>query len=140
MGEPKRSARRLKAKERQLAALELRKGGKTYEEIAKELGYRGKSGAFKAVELALKDMMQEPADEVRRLELSRLDKMLDSLWWQIGSGKHSVIEKVLKIMDRRAKLLGLDAPARRDITTGGEPIKHKAYIMISPDDWDDEEA
>ena len=44
--------RRIQAHERQLKALELRLAGVTYQQIADELGYSGRQGAFKAVESA----------------------------------------------------------------------------------------
>ena len=76
MSESKTSERRLEAIEKQRKALELRKAGVGYVAIAKQLGYAGPSSSFKAVNSALKRTLQEPADEVRRLELERLDALL----------------------------------------------------------------
>lgn len=110
MGEPKASERRIEAVERQRKAVELRKAGMSYEAIADELGYAGKSGAYKAVSSALTRTLQEPADELRALELARLDDMLKGLWVNARKGNVYAIDRVLKIMQRRAELLGLDAP------------------------------
>ena len=112
MSEPKTSVRRLQAVERQRRALELRKAGASFEEIASTLGYAGKSGAYRAVISALKRTLQEPADEVRKLEAARLDRAQRAAWERMLAGDLEALGKVLKVMERRAKLLGLDAPAK----------------------------
>jgi hypothetical protein len=96
--------------ERQRDAIELRKAGHTFQEIADRLGYRHASGAHQAVMAGLRKIVQEPADELRRMELERLDVMLKSAWPFILKGSPRHIEVGLKVMDRRAALLGLDAP------------------------------
>jgi len=111
-GESKTSKRRLKARERWLAALELRKRGLTFDAIAKELGYAGESAAYKAVMSALGEANREPVEEFRELEAQRLDQMQEKISDKVGPDKDDgllVIDRVLRIMDRRAKLLGLDA-------------------------------
>lgn len=114
--ESKTSKRRLEAIELQRQALELRKAGVSYAVIAEKVGYSGPSGAFRAVDSALKRTLQDPADEVRRLEIERLDAMLLGVWPRARSGDDEAIATVLRIMTRRAKLLGLDAPVKKDIT------------------------
>jgi hypothetical protein len=108
-GETKASTRRIEAAERQAKALELRKAGHTFEEIAQFLGYKGFEGAYKAVKAGLKRVCREPAEEVRTLELARLDKLLTVLWPKAITGDPESIDRVLKVMHRRASLLGLDA-------------------------------
>jgi hypothetical protein len=110
--ESKTSERRLEAAEKQRKALELRKAGTPFEVIARELGYRGPSSAYNAVMSALRKTLQEPADEVRNLELTRLDNLLLKLWHRALAGRYTAIDRVLKILERRAKLLGLDAPVK----------------------------
>lgn len=111
------------ANDKQRQALELRKAGVSYVAIAERLGYRGPSGAHAAVRAGLKKTLQEPADELRQLEVERLDAALLAIWPQVKQGNHGAIDRALRIMERRAKLLGLDAPAKSDITSGGVPIK-----------------
>jgi hypothetical protein len=115
MTESRTSERRLVAHDRHLRALELRRDGKTFPEIAYELGYSAVSSAYEAVMTALKDTLREPAEEVRKLELDRLDAMLNAIWPQALSGDLKAIDSVLRLMDRRARYLGLDAPVRVDI-------------------------
>lgn len=114
------------AVERQRDALELRKSGLSYDAIATRLGYAHASGAHKAVTLALKRTIQEPADELRRVEVERLDAALSAIWKKVLSGDTWAIDRMLKIMERRAALLGLDAPQRREVTgKDGGPMRHE---------------
>lgn len=109
----KASGNAISVAERQARAVELRKSGHTFQQIADQLGYAGHQGAYKAVMSALKKTLQEPADELRTLELERLDAMLNSLWPQImarNAYTPRAVEVALKVMDRRAALIGLDAP------------------------------
>lgn len=113
--ESKTSKRRLAAAERQVQALELRKGGATFPAIAHQLGYSSSAGAYKAVLTALRETKQEPADEVRRLAIERLDRILLAIWKRALDGDLECIDRVLKIEARRAKLLGLDVFDKVDI-------------------------
>jgi hypothetical protein len=108
--------RRLKALDRHLAALELRKAGATYQQIADQLGYACAKGAHKAVQSALKATLREPADEVRELEIARLDAALLAIWRRVQGGDEKAIGRLLGIMERRARLLGLDAPKRSEFS------------------------
>jgi hypothetical protein len=114
MPESMTSQKRLEAAERHRQALELRKEGLTFEAIAQRLGYGSVSSAFRAVQRTLRRTLQEPADELRKLELERLDALWENLWDQ--RHKPHVVDRLLAIMERRAKLLGLDAPSKIDIT------------------------
>lgn len=117
MGESMASANRIAAAERQARALELRKAGLGYAAIARQLGYAGPSGAYKAITTALRGLTREPAEELLTLELARLDALLTGLWAEARAGNVSKVDRVLKIMARRSAYLGLDAPERfADVT------------------------
>jgi transcriptional regulator len=113
-GKSKTSKDRINARERQGKALEMRKAGYTYQVIADNLGYYDRAAAEKAVRRALERITEEPAKEVLKLELERLDAMLTQLWNKVGSGKIEAFDRVLKIMDRRARYLGLDKGEKFD--------------------------
>ena len=104
----KGAVKRISATDRQRQALELRKGGATLQEIAERVGYAGASGAAHAIGSALKRTIQAPADELRALELDRLDALHAAVWPQAVSGHLGAVDRALKVMERRAKLLGLD--------------------------------
>lgn len=102
--------------ERQVEALRLRKLGYGYEGIAAELKIDIK-GAWNAVQEALRKLIEEPARDVLKLELERLDMMLEkALDKAITLGDEKAIGAVLQIMARRARYLGLDAPEKVSAT------------------------
>lgn len=114
--------------QRQQAALEFRRAGLGYVEIGNQLGI-GKSQAHRLVTEALKEaaaQVVEDADVLRAEEVSRLDGMLRGLWQDARKGNVGAVDRVLKIMERRAKLLGLDAPVK--LAHGGDgnapPMQH----------------
>lgn len=110
---------RIRTAAREASALELRKTGATYEAIAQSVGYSDRSAAAKAVSRALAATIQEPADELRRLEGERLDALLGAVWPEAMTGRRSAVDSCLRIMDRRSKLFGLDAPSRRSVDVIG---------------------
>ncbi|MFZ5788903.1 MAG: hypothetical protein ACOY3Y_20890 [Acidobacteriota bacterium] len=93
-----------------LEALELRKQGVDYRQIAERLGYAGPAGAFQAVETALRETLREPADALRQLEAERLDALTAVLWPLAVGGSLAAVDRLLKVMEQRARLLGLDRP------------------------------
>ena len=102
---------RMTAAERRRQAVELRKAGATYERIGAKLGVSAQA-AWKAVDKALaatKRATSEAAETVRQIELSRLDAMQAGLWLTAIKGNHGAVDRVLRIMERRARYLGLDA-------------------------------
>lgn len=115
--------RQVKAHDRQLKALELRKAGVSYQAIADQLGFRSRGSAHNAVMAVLRKTLQEPADEVRQLELERLDALLMGMYPQARKGNQGAVDRCLRIMERRAKLLGLDAPTKAELSgKDGAPL------------------
>lgn len=105
--------------ERQAKALELRKAGETYETIGKAIGTNA-SGAWEVVYRALLRVVKEPGEAVLKLELSRLDALARACWGPAIEGDYQAIATWLRIAERRAKLLGLDAAQKHTITNGAE--------------------
>ena len=94
-------------------AIKLRMAGATIAQIADQLGYANESGAYKAIMRELEQTAQdmgESTESVRQLELKRLDQMQFPIWNQVLSGDQGAISTALRIQERRASLLGLDAP------------------------------
>jgi len=111
-GEAKTSTRMVEAKHRQQQALALRRAGATFADIADALGYANPSCAYKAVTTALAELPVADADALRQLEADRLDEMQVQVYRRALNGDPAAIDQVLRIMHRRARLLGLDMPAR----------------------------
>lgn len=123
---------RIKAHDRHLAALELRKAGATYQAIAEQLDYVDASGARKAVDSALKATLREPAEEVRELELTRLDAALLAIWRRIQQGDDRAIDRFLGISKRRMELLGLAAPTKVALSgPDGGPVEVQTTSDLS---------
>lgn len=116
-------------------ALELRKAGASYDQIARQLGYTNKGAAHKAVTRALKATlatMTLDADEYRQLAAERLDAMLLGVWQAATRGDPQAISAVLRIEERRASMLGLDAPKRTEVTgQDGGPIEVDQRVTYS---------
>ncbi len=126
--------------ERDRDAVQLRSRGRTYQQISDELGYGHSSNARRAVKKALEGIVIEGRDEVIKLQLDELDMMQRAVF-EVLEAKHYVVsegrivyrgdkellddspvlaavDRLLKISDRRAKLLGLDAPKRIEVGDG----------------------
>jgi hypothetical protein len=120
---------------REQKVMELRAQGWTWQRIADEVGYASASATKTAFDNAIKRTMQPIADEVRTLELERLDRFLSYLWAAIEQGDPVAIDKGLKIMDRRAKYLGLDAPIKQQVEVtnyeGGTEVDRELQRLIS---------
>lgn len=102
------SPKSVNARERQRQAVELRKQGSSFDEIARALGYNNRGAAYKAVQAVLSRLDREAGPEVLNLELARLDTMQRVLAPKVLKGSERAVDSTLRIMERRAKLLGLD--------------------------------
>lgn len=102
-------------------ALRLRSRGMTYQKIADSLGVT-KATAYNRVQRALIAIPSEAVDEYRKIETERLDTMLERVMEKVTyddgkSGFLFAVDRALAIMDRRAKLLGLDKPIKHEVIT-----------------------
>lgn len=102
------SPAKMTARERQHQAVELRKAGSSFDQIAQALGYSNRSAAYKAVTAVLARWDQENTPELIALESARLDHMQRVLATRVLAGELDAIHATLRVMERRAKLLGLD--------------------------------
>jgi hypothetical protein len=113
-----------------LQALQLRASGATYRQIGDALGI-DKQTAWRLVQEEAAQIAQETAREVLALELARLDRLQMGVWGDAISGDHKAIEVVLRIMEQRARLLGLhDQAEGTRVPSGGYPSQ---AVIISAD-------
>lgn len=91
--------------------VKLRRGGLTWDLIGERVGL-STQGAFYAYERALKRVVKEDVDAIRQVETERLDLAQSAIWGKVLQGDNASITNLLRIMERRAKLLGLDQPTR----------------------------
>lgn len=121
--------------ERRARAVELVKAGATYRDIAAHLKVSLRT-AWKDVQRELERLAAETQHTTaiyRSLELQRLDRLQVALWNKALGGKREdgtviapdvgAVHAILKIMERRARLLGLDAPQQVEVGGSMEVIQ-----------------
>lgn len=123
-------------------ALEMRRQGYTFTAIGKALGV-SRQRAFVLVRDELQRRVEknaESADVLRQLELERLDDALKVVTGILASStpvkdevKLQAVDRLIKITDQRAKLLGLQAPQKHEVT---EELIYKVYERSSEFDPD----
>jgi hypothetical protein len=107
---------------RALSALALHLAGATDHQIMRQLGFNSAAQARASWERMLAETVTtEDRDKARKTELARLDR-LQAAWWNKAinpesSEQGTASRMVLSFMERRAKMLGLDAPTRIDVYT-----------------------
>ncbi|MCB1809624.1 MAG: hypothetical protein KDJ99_32010 [Candidatus Competibacteraceae bacterium] len=124
-------ARRITAAERRAQALDLRLAGYSFEAIGQQLGI-SKQAAYKHVSTALETLHTQTdnsAEQLRALELERLDALLKGCWTAATAGDSESTRVALKVLERRAKLLGLDVSTRTSEGDGEDP---RGYIVVVP--------
>jgi len=97
---------------REARSIEMRQMGATYEAIADDLGLLSRSAAYRTVMRALSRHGAEEVGNLRMVEGARLDALHSVVWDQALTGDYAAINTVLKIMERRARLFGLDQAQR----------------------------
>jgi hypothetical protein len=114
--------------ERRAQATALRREGKTYARIGQIMRI-SEQAAHRLVKSALQARrleLDESVDEVRTMELERLDKLTRVMFLRLDDHKNADPERtvtaILRISERRANLLGLDAPKDFRIAPGGSNV------------------
>lgn len=143
-------ATQAKVAERRAQAITLRIAGMDWQSIADRLGYNSRGAACQDVARALEANLAEQsqaADTLREVESLRLDRLQAAAWPSAVKGDLKAIETVLKVIDRRVKLQGLDMPLRAELSGpdgGPMQLQHanlaKLYDLIDAagdDDSDD---
>lgn len=100
-------------KERQ--ALELRKAGATFDAIARQLGFADPSGAHRAVSRAIERIPAQAVNEFRAVDVERLDRLFLAVWQPALGGDLKALDRALRILDQRAKLLGLNTTVKAEM-------------------------
>lgn len=98
--------------DRELAVVELRRTGETWDRIARAIGYANAGGAYKAYKRAIVRTLQQPTDELRDIEIDRLDRLQRAYWKKAIDGDLKSADFVLKVINKRGEFLGLDAPQK----------------------------
>ena len=107
------------AADRVTLALKLRLQKKTYDEIAKAAGYADRASAYNAVKREMDRRIVGNVDDLRREESLILDALHNAVMPLVTDIKCNLfaVDRVLAIMDRRARLLGLDIKPEDQVTS-----------------------
>lgn len=113
--------------------LEARKAGMSHDLIAEELGVtRNYVAVILKKELETqRTLADQGVEELKQLERERLDEVIKSLWPDVQKGKYKAIELLIKVMERRAKMEGIDAPERQvsiDLTSQLERLSPQELL------------
>lgn len=119
-------------------AFELRKAGADYDTIANRLGYKDGRSARAAILQRIKKYYaanQDAIEEIMALEMERLDHLQLVCWRLAKDGDLAAVDRILKIMERRAKLMGIDQ--QTDSGGGVDNSVNQTAIFIggSEDDY-----
>jgi hypothetical protein len=124
------------------AAVQLALSGATWDEIAVALGYPTARTARVATEKALEKLLQNQDDreKMRKVASLRLDRLLRSVWGKAINPEHPdhliAVTKAREIIDRHAKLFGLDAPTEVVVhTPTQQELEHwvsQVVLAINP--------
>lgn len=130
----------LESAERDREACRLRARGVTYQQIADQLGYGDASNARRAVKQCIEAVRAEGGRELKAIQRDQLDYLTRAVLAVLErqhltitqSGKVvtmdgapiiddapvlAATDRLLRIMERRAKLEGMDAAERREVLT-----------------------
>lgn len=118
---PSFSVKQVEVQEKRLEALELRKAGASYPQIAKQMGLSTPMMAWRYVNDAIAAIPVDAAKEVKALMLASIDADLVRL-----NNKHASVKTVIeetrlilakdRLRESQARLLGLNAPIRNEHT------------------------
>jgi hypothetical protein len=100
-------ARRAEASWKAARAVELVREGKTYDQVARAVGYANRGTAHRVVTKALAERLVDGIDDLRSIEVARLDALQAALWPRVEKGEVRAINSVLRLIDRRCRLYGL---------------------------------
>jgi len=129
----KASRRTIRNREQIQRALEYRRTGATYAEIGHGLAV-SKTRAYQLVTAGLTELnadLKETAVALRELELLRLDGIAAAHWPNRANPRNAEI--LLKTSERRARLLGLDAPAKSVEPPPGRSGTHFGLGLVPAD-------
>lgn len=95
-------------------AYDLRLRGRSYRQIGSELGISAAT-AYRYVTDYLESVTLPLVDQVRKTEVDRMQRYLDSLEDKIDSGDVQAVNTAIKVSERLCKMLGIDTPVTQTV-------------------------
>ena len=114
---PQRRVKKAERAELRLKAYDMQLSGMSLRAIGAALGYSA-SWVGKLIDEEIQHRTEPVAARVRLVEIDRLDAYLVRIQTALDAGGDvsKLVSAGLRVAERRAKLLGLDVPARADLT------------------------
>lgn len=118
--------------ERRRFVVECRKAGMTFDQIYEaakakfgdtlppSYSKRTAHGDVMTYLSEIRKLTANDAQAIYDLEVERLDALLHGLWAAAEGGDLQAVDRALRVAERRAKLMGLDAPVRSTTEQSGE--------------------
>lgn len=121
-----------------LEILALRIQGLSQKSIANKLDINASTVSRSIKRLTKESVTPEVVDQLVLVELERLDKLTAAVWNNAMSGDDKAVNTALRIMERRARLMGLDAPVRTELAgPGGGPVtiaNWVDFVTVKPEE------
>lgn len=129
----KEGAKKLSQADRRSKVLTYRMSGATTREIAGKLGVSHVTivNDLKVLMTEVNEQIAEGREQLHALENTRLDKLQSAVWMTALTGHPDSVRTVLSVMERRAKLNGLDKPIKVDLAAELEGQIENALAKLS---------
>jgi transposase-like protein len=114
------------AQHKKAQAVELMLNGTSYDDIARQVGYSHRGSAHRAVRQALHDREVAAIDQLRTQEVARLDALQALMWPLAEAGDVHAAASVLRIVEQRVRILGLEHHSPASDTTGMALVSARA--------------
>lgn len=111
-----------------IQAVELRRAGVSFDEIAKRVGYSDRSAAYKAYRAALARVPARAVQEHRDEWNDRLERLLLPYWTNALAGDIAAGRMVIRIAQEAARINGFYAPT--EVRVGPDSEGSAAYRAI----------
>lgn len=112
--------------ERDYECVQMRRNEQDWQAIVEKLGYASPGHAHDRFMAFMKQYPRDDVEAMRDLELDRLEKTCRALQSRVEQGDPRACEVWNKLSERRAKLMGLDKPERKELTVLTEDVVDKA--------------
>lgn len=129
----KEGAKKLSQADRRAKVLTYRMSGATTREIAAKLSVSHVT-VFNDLKVLMDEVNKqnaEQSEQMHALENTRLDKLQGAVWLTALTGHPDSVRTVLSVMERRAKLNGLDKPVKIDLAAELEGQLERALTKLS---------
>lgn len=112
-------SRKLEIAERRAKVADMVRRGLRQREIAEQLGVdEGTiSRDMKAIRTSMEDRAKRSIEVDRAMQRERLEAAVNAIWDDVQRGDAAAVRNLVRLVDRIARLEGLDMPTRVETTT-----------------------